>query len=77
MISRRTLSWLLVGLLALPIVLLLLVGLGFVLMVMGDATGARWLWRLVALGGVAWVADVIAIVASVAARHCIDVDDES
>jgi hypothetical protein len=68
MISRRLLARLLIGLLILPIVLLLLLGVGAVLGAMNDAEGAAWMKRLAALAGVAWGVDLVALVAASAAQ---------
>jgi uncharacterized membrane protein len=60
-ISPRTIVWLLIGALGLPIVLCVLLGLARLLEAMQDQSGAVVVGRFALAVGVLWVVDLIAL----------------
>jgi len=67
-----TIQRLLLAAVALPIVCMVLVGLGRLLAAMGDATGATLVDRLALAAGVAWVLVLIALVLLLAAARAFE-----
>lgn len=67
-----TLERLLLAAVALPIVCMVLVGLGRLLAAMGDATGAYAVDRLALAAGVAWVLVLVTLVLLLAATRAIE-----
>lgn len=66
---RRCTTALLVGLVLLPIAILAALGIAGLLSALGDRDGSVWLGRLAALGGIAWVVDLVTLVAAIAAQN--------
>ncbi|MBL8829918.1 MAG: hypothetical protein JNM18_23265 [Planctomycetaceae bacterium] len=66
---RRCTTALLAGLVLLPIAILAALGIAGLLGVLGDRDGSLWLGRLAALGGIAWVVDLVALVGAIAAQN--------
>lgn len=68
MISRPWIVGLLAGAVVMPLVLVLVLGLGRLLAAMGDATGAAVLDRLALAGGLSWSLNLILLLVSLAIR---------
>lgn len=66
---RRCTTALLAGLVLLPIAILAGLGIAGLLAALGDRDGSLWLGRLAALGGIAWVVDLVALVGAIAAQN--------
>ncbi len=61
MISQRAILGVVIGAVALPIVICVLLGLSHLLLAMQDQAGARALSRFCLAAGVLWVIDLIAL----------------
>lgn len=59
-LMRRALSWGIVSSLLLPILALVVIGLGALLAALGDTVGARFCGRIALLAAVAWLLAVVA-----------------
>lgn len=66
MISRTTITRLLVAALILPIALSVTWGTGQLLEAMGDTTWAQILYRICLIGGILWVIDLVCLLVAVA-----------
>lgn len=64
MVSRIVLYWLLVGVLALPIVLCIVLGVGRLLAALNDTGGALILDRVALLLALVWAVDLVGLVAA-------------
>ena len=64
MVSRIVLYWLLVGVLALPIVLCIVLGVGRLLAALNDTGGALILDRVALVLALAWAVDLVGLVAA-------------
>jgi hypothetical protein len=63
-VSRIVLYWLLVGVLALPIVLCIVLGVGRLLAALNDTGGALILDRVALVLALAWAVDLVGLVAA-------------
>lgn len=68
MISRPWMVGLLAGAVVMPLVLVLVLGLGRLLAAMGDATGAAVLDRLALAGGLLWSLNLVLLLVALAVR---------
>lgn len=66
MIDRRVLIALVTTALLVPMVVLILQGVGKLLLALGDATGALWLDRIALAGGIVWAIDLLVMLIVVA-----------
>ncbi|MFO0899179.1 MAG: hypothetical protein U0836_17275 [Pirellulales bacterium] len=64
MVPRSALYWLLVGLLALPVILCIVLGVGRLLAGLEDAAGALILDRVALLLALIWAVDLVGLVAA-------------
>jgi hypothetical protein len=63
-VSRTVLYWLLVGVLALPIVLCIVLGVGRLLTALNDASGALILDRVALVLALVWAVELVGLVAA-------------
>ena len=77
MISRTTITRLLVAALVLPIALSVTWGTGQLLEAMADVTWAKVLYRICLIGGLLWVITLVCLLIAVAGRVVAPRDDSS
>lgn len=77
MVPRRTIAWLLVAAVLLPVAMVLLQGAGRLLAMMGDAEAAYGLNLVTVVLGVMWLVGLVAVVLALAINHLVGADESA